>query len=57
MVTFKDVIDSFESFSNSHPQINSFLWGNLSDINPSDTIMPLVFLNPIISTKREMFSF
>jgi len=51
MVTYKDIINEFKTFTQNHTQINDYDFGDISNIQSNEFNFPLVFLNPIGGVK------
>jgi hypothetical protein len=49
MKTFKAIIQDLEQFSTDHHQLNSFGWGNISNIVTKDFTYPMLWVQPIQS--------
>jgi hypothetical protein len=58
MNNFKSIIDSFEDFSNQHPVIETFTFGNLSDTGQDEEPLkyPLMHVIPVTSTLTDQYA-
>jgi len=45
--SFKNIIKDLETFCDEHKQINSFNWGELSEVSTKDMNYPSVFVQPV----------
>ncbi len=50
MEGLKDVINDLRVFTNEHPQMNGFGWGNLANITTKNYIYPMMWVQPMQST-------
>ena len=50
--TFKDIVKRIEKVALSHKLVNSFGFGNVSDIPANEIVSPIVWLHPKISSKN-----
>lgn len=49
MVTLKNIIEGLESFSEAHEQLESFGWGNISNISTKNYSYAMMWLMPTLS--------
>ena len=58
MNNYRTIIESFESFANNHPVIQSFSWGDLSDAGREDDkiLYPLLHIIPQPSTLEKDYT-
>jgi len=58
MNNYKQLIDRFETFSNNHPMIETFTWGELSDVgrNQEKIKFPLLHVIPTPSTIEDNYT-
>ena len=50
--TFKDIVNEIKRVALSHKLVNSFGFGNISDIQANELVSPIVWLHPQASNKN-----